>query len=417
VEVDAAPGVAVRSLTLTVKLPDGAEASGLLNGTPPALPGRAVVKLADVAQDIDLTLDGFDQGGGEISAGTTVRSVPHEQVWVMLTVGEQSGGDGFQLPDLSTPDGGGDGGPAIHYERQLTITNGASAALPTGYTVRVPLDPANFPDARLRTDFADVRLFGPSGELPRVVDPAPPGQTRALWFALAQPIAAGASDTSYSVHYGDPNATASSSDATKVFALYDGFDSGVLGTFWQVSGSPTLGGGNLTLHGNGVDGVTTTAASDQVPTLSALELRARVPNPASGGQTVSTNTFWYWFGYQREGDFNPIDPWAIFIARAANQIQAERKVAGSANCANTCTGAAATQDSSFHWYRIERTPSTTLFYIDGVSSYTATDPNDTDWSLMLRNYAVATSVQVDWVRARALATPEPTVSVGPETVH
>jgi len=35
---------------------------------------------------------------------------------------------------------------------------------------------------------------------------------------------------------------------------------------------------------------------------------------------------------------------------------------------------------------------------------------------MLRNYAVTSDLLVDWIRARTLASPEPAVTVGAETV-
>jgi hypothetical protein len=66
---------------------------------------------------------------------------------------------------------------------------------------------------------------------------------------------------------------------------------------------------------------------------------------------------------------------------------------------------------------VERDAAATRFYIDGVLSGSAiADPNTTDYSVMLRNWAVASDLVVDWIRARALVTPEPTVTVGAETV-
>jgi hypothetical protein len=414
VEVDAAAGVEVRTLTLSVVLADGENRSALLNGMPPSLPGRALVKLDDVAEDVQLALDGFATDGTSLHTDATAHALPHQQVDVTLTVGEASGADLSGPSDLSNAsiDGG-----AFILERQITVTNGSSSALPAGYTIRVPLAQANFPDADIGASFEHICLIGPSGDQAYLIDPMPPGDTRALWFALAQPIAAGASDSSYFVHYGIHETCTGAVDGTKVFALWDGFDTGQLASVWLVSGSPTLGGGNLSLHANGSDGVTTTAASDGVPTLSALEWRSRVSDPSSAGQVTANGTFWYWYGYQHTGDFTPSDPWVIFIARAANEIHAERKITGAGSCTAGCVGVPVILDNAFHWYRIERSPAATRFYFDGALSYSVNDPNDTDYSVMLRNWAVTSSSQIDWIRARALATPEPTVGIGAETVH
>jgi hypothetical protein len=178
-----------------------------------------------------------------------------------------------------------------------------------------------------------------------------------------------------------------------------------------------VSGGALTLHMNGADALTTTAASDGVPTLSALEWRSHITDAASAGQVTANGTFWWWAGYQHTGDFTPSDPWIVWIMRGPTDLHGERKITGSANCATGCNGGTVTPDNAYHWYRVERDAAATRFYIDGVLSGSAiADPNTTDYSVMLRNWAVASDLVVDWIRARALVTPEPTVTVGAETV-
>ncbi|HEY1585778.1 MAG TPA: hypothetical protein VGH63_08815, partial [Polyangia bacterium] len=215
-DIAAAPGVTVQSLTLHLGL--GSDDAGVAEALPPsgampALPGRAIVRLPDVAMDVAVALDGEDVDGAPLAASTTVRTVPHEEVSASLTLGVLT--DDLGAADLAAPVDEGlpcTLGARCNYahRRQLTIQNGSAAALPAGYTVRVPLDLASFPASETRADLNDVRVFGdpPAEEYNRVLDPAPPGQGRALWIALANPIAAGASDSSYSIYYGDANAGA-----------------------------------------------------------------------------------------------------------------------------------------------------------------------------------------------------------------
>ncbi len=428
-DIAAAPGVTVQSLTLHLAL--GSDDAGVAEALPPsgampALPGRAIVRLPDVAMDVAVELDGEDVDGAPLTATTTVRTVPHEEVTASLTLGFPGSGadlgDGGAPLDLAIPDGGFPCtlGARCSYahRRQLTIHNGAAAALPTGYTVRVPLDVASFPASETRADLNDVRVFGdpPAGEYNRVIDTAPPGQSRALWIALARPIAAGASDTSYSVYYGDPTAAAPPADATMVFPFYDGFDNGAqLSAFWLSNGGPTVGGGTITLHKNAQDAVTTTAASDNLPALNVLEWRSKQTDPTSAGQPVGGDTFWSWIGYQHTGDFTPNDPWIIWIVRSATDIHGEQEVTGT-SCADNCLTTTSTPDANYHVYRIERDVAATRFYLDGVlSGSPIAVTNATDFSVMLRNYAITSDLVVDWIRGRALASPEPAVSVGSET--
>jgi hypothetical protein len=289
--------------------------------------------------------------------------------------------------------------------------------------VRIPLDPAMFPASKVRADLDDVRVFGdlPDGEHHRIVDLAPPGQTRALWLKLIHPIAAGASDTSYSIYYGNVAAAGPPADGAQVFALYDGFDSGTTPNtmIWVVNGTPTVGGGVLTLHNNTDDAVRTNVGGDNVPALSVVEWRSAVTDPASNGQVTGLGTFWWWVGYQHnDNTFVASAPWVIWIQRAAGSVRAERYVPApdGTNCTvdPMCDGTALSLDTANHWYRIERTAANTYYYFDGVQSYMIGDPNNIDYSIMIRNYAVTSELQVDWIRARIRAETEPTVAIGAE---
>ena len=431
--IDAASGVTVQSLTLHLDL--GGDDAGVSEALPPSgatpvLPGRAVVRLPDVAMDVAVALDGLDADGNPLHADTVVRTVPHHEVSASLTLGGVVLGDdlGMNGPDdLAVPVDAGL--PCVAgercnylYRRQLTIHNGAAAALPAGYTVRVPLDATLFPSTKVRADLADVRVFrdAPAGELPRVIDTAPPGQGRALWLALAQPIAAGANDSTYSIYYGDAAATSPPDNATLVFPFYDGFDSGTAPSamLWTTtSGGPTVGSGVLLLHQNTQDGVLTNKDTDNIPVFSVIEWRSKMTAPASAGQVTANGTFWWWVGFQ--DNFTPADPWIIWIQRGNSpvDVHGERKISSSSVCMNGCSTTATVVDANFHVYRIERDVNETRWYYDGAQSggSPVADPNNTDHPLIIRNWAVTSDLQVDWIRARALAAPEPTVTVGAET--
>ncbi|HEX9103788.1 MAG TPA: hypothetical protein VF997_16370, partial [Polyangia bacterium] len=146
--------------------------------------------------------------------------------------------------------------------------------------------------------------------------------------------------------------------------------------------------------------------------------RSKMTVPSSQGQVTPNGTFWWWIGFQN--DFVPADPWIIWIQRSVlPDVHGERKISTSTVCnLSQCTGPTVTPpvDASFHWYRIERDANTTRWYYDGVLSYTVADPNNSDHPVILRNWAVTSDLVVDWIRARALAAPEPAVTVGAETM-
>jgi hypothetical protein len=430
-EVQAAPGVTVRSLALRVSLPHHSYTEAL---PPTGLPGRAIITFANVSMSIDLALDGQATDGQLLHAGATVLIVPHTEVSQTLVLGDFVAGDVDMAPEIGTdmamPDRFDDDmatpGPdltctlgarcAYAFHRTLSITNGSASALPAGYTVRVPLDPARLPASNVRADLNDVRLFGEASgtEYDRVVDLMPPGEERALWFALSAPIAAGTTDTSYAIYYDLPNAVTPPADPAKVFSVWDGFDGNQISALWATNGGPTVANGYVRLHQNTQDALLHYDAA-KVPANSALEWRSAVSNPASPGQTLPIDTLWYWIGYQHQGDFAPSDPWVLWISRGANQLSTEVKISGGA-CKGTCTGGTATPDNQYHWYRIERLPTQTRFYRDGllVPSNISVITNDTPYAIMMRNFAVMSDLDVDWVRARLLATPEPTVTLGAE---
>lgn len=312
-------------------------------------------------------------------------------------------------------DSGVDAPKPYLYRRAITIHNNSNATLPAGFTIRLSLGSTLaqlISQNKVRADLADLRVIGDGsiGERDRIVDgplgPAPP----AVSFSLAQPIGAGATSTSYALYYGGSSAPAPA-DGSAVFALYDEFTTGIA-SFWLRNDAPTTSGGMLVLRAGHTDAVTTTASTDGVPVVSAVELVASVVNPQSNPTSQPEGTFYYWFGYQHTGDFDASDPWAVWIARGKGAIQGEQK--SPAGCAGGCEGPAVTQNTASHYYAIERDPTQTRFYRDGAQSYTAALTSQTDYSVMIRNYMATSDLRIEWIRARARVSPDPSVTLANE---
>src|SRR4029077_19953068 len=123
----------------------------------------------------------------------------------------------------------------------------------------------------------------------------------------------------------------------------------------------------------------------------------RVTNPNSPPQMIGTQSFWYWFGYQHLGDFNPTEPWVLWAARASGSIQAEQNSPVGCEAAS-CTGPNVMQNATPRYYLIERDPSETRFTLDGAMYYRAPVTNTTDYAIMVRNYAMTSDLVVDWIR-------------------
>jgi hypothetical protein len=217
--------------------------------------------------------------------------------------------------------------------------------------------------------------------------------------------------TEYSLYYGNPSATSPPASGAAVFPVFDHFTSSIA-AFWNVGGAPTLSIGNVVLRANQLDALSTTAVSDNLPIVSAVEVYARAVDPQSVGTVQPEGTFWYWFGYQRTGDFNATDPWVVWIARGQGTIHTEQN--SPVGCEANCSGPTITQNAAFHYYAIERDPTATRFYRDGVLSHTATVTNNADYSVIIRNFMATSNVEVDYVRARARVSPDPTITLGVE---
>jgi hypothetical protein len=305
--------------------------------------------------------------------------------------------------------------PQFLYRRRITIVNNAQTALAAGFTMRISLAPllsALVSAGKVKADYSDLRVIGdaPIGERNRIVDGIAGPAPAALSFSLAQPIASGSMSTSYSLYYGAQNAGAAPANGTQVFPLYDDFTT--LGSSWLKNDAPAVSNGKLVLRAAHTDAITSVAATDNVPIVSAVELVATVANPTSDPTAQPEGTFYYWWGYQHTGDFSASDPWVTWIARGKGQVHGEQK--SPVGCEAGCDGTYVPQNTAAHYYVIERDPTASRFYLDGALTSGIAVQNNADYSIMIRNYQAASDVQVDYVRARARVTPDPFITIGAE---
>lgn len=308
----------------------------------------------------------------------------------------------------ATNDAGGTG-DASRYRRPLSIKNPGTTPLPAGHVVCASLSGRGgatiVENKSAREDLGDVRLFGPDGEIPRVADLR--GAIVVVCGRTVRPIAAGATDDAYSVHYGDPNASPPSSDPSTVFdVLYDSFEDATLRAHWKPDGDVKPVAGALVLAAG-----TSNSMQSSAPGLDgdvSFEARVRITNPA--GSLLGASYRW-WFGFQ---DLGAENPWTIFISRNASTIQAEHS--GLSECSGTCASAPQTLDAAYHVYRIDRTastPSGARFEIDAKPVHSV-EGTTKPMSILFQSFLKEGDVLVDWVRARPLAKPEPEVTVGEE---
>jgi hypothetical protein len=304
---------------------------------------------------------------------------------------------------------GSNDSPAMGFQRTLTVA--AADAVSTGYVVGFRLDTASLvSQGKMRSDLNDLRVLDPTGvELNRIVDTGAPSF---VWFAITRAIASGANDT-YALHYGNPSAGAAPANGSAVFSLYDDFPGSAPSAQWVTLGSPTVSGGTIRLHAwdsdasPSPDSMRTNPMTDNVQAASWLQIDATVTNPASPADVV--NGFWFWIGFQRQGDFDPSSPWVLWVSRQPSQISAE-----DVELDASFTGGTLGEDTQSHTYVIARAPSSTSFYRDGVQAFVSPYGNSADYALMLRNWMQSSDVVISLVRDRPLVDNEPTVVLGAE---
>jgi hypothetical protein len=296
----------------------------------------------------------------------------------------------------------------VGFQRTISVTNGATNHLPSGYATRVALDATVTP---ARADLADMQVLrGDGTQIDRIIDTSPAdGSLKALWFALAADIAPAATDSQYTLTYGDPNADTALADGAHIFPLYDDFTSSQLSPIWLVQGSPQLANGELTiLHGTNGDGIGTMPDTNGIPLYASVDLKVRVTDPQS-----MPGAYYYWFGFQTP--FVPSAPFTNWVSRQAGTIQGEHAMTTPPCDTTYCpTPATPNPGTGYRLFRIDRVPTQQTFWIDGELYAGDTQPTTDDTGIEIRNFLQTGDLVVDWIRAKAAIDPEPTTALGPE---
>lgn len=175
---------------------------------------------------------------------------------------------------------------------------------------------------------------------------------------------------------------------------------------------PVVDAGVLVLPAGAAHGITTTAATDGVPGEASLEIRVAVTRPDSDPVPYDGGPFYYWLGFQHEGDFAADRPWSLFVARGKSTIQAEHATT-SGTCSSGCGSGSTLQSTESRIYRVDRWSGGVRFVLDDGTPFDAAGSSG-DLSIMIRSFLAQSDVVVSWVRARPIVWPEPAVAIGPE---
>jgi Bacterial Ig-like domain (group 2) len=163
---------------------------------------------------------------------------------------------------------------ALHLRRQITVTTG-TAAIPAGYSVPMTFDHASLVASNTSTaNGQDVRVAYWNGtawvELDRVTDTGSSwnSPTTTIWFKTQVPMAANSSDNNYYLYYDGVVITPPPQNPSIVFLWADDFETAnfnkwlpATGGLWQIDNTrshhgtfaamyPTEGGGSYSLIAN-----------------------------------------------------------------------------------------------------------------------------------------------------------------------
>ncbi len=303
--------------------------------------------------------------------------------------------DGSVGVDASDASGGdGSGSSAGYWQIDLTITNGATTMLATGFQIGFAID---LDSAPCNGDRDHVHVWWHGGDVTRTFDELGSGNEWA-WFPLQAPIAAGATSTEYSVTCLDP-ARAPSSDPTMVFDFVEPFANL---DQWTTQRSPTVSAGVVTLPAN--DG--TILSMTQWAPDHAVDFWLRVGDAAAND---------VWGGWQDQvADQRPWLIWYTF--NTPNKIYPSFCDATANPCTNGPTAAVTQQplDTAWHFYGVENCGDTTAQWrLANVVVQTMALANYTgSHRVRLDNFNTNAAVEARDLRVRQAACPLPTVVVG-----
>ena len=211
-------------------------------------------------------------------------------------------------------------------------------------------------------------------------------------------IAAGASDGSYYLYFGNAAPPAAPNDPATVFDFYDPLTEATLGGSWSTQGPYTLTGSELRLDTNGYAITTATWGPGH-----AVDFVLRDPSYAGR----------FWGGFQLPATFDDNSPWVIRIARnvaSPPAIWPELTLDGT----TIWTGPTVTVPTSEVLYGVDWLGDRALYRVADVVQATGTPstPYTDPLCVRLTNES-GNPVYFSDVRVRQATYPAPTVAVGP----
>ncbi len=291
--------------------------------------------------------------------------------------------------------------PTYAWRLPLAITNGATTPLPAGYQVGLQLDL----DAAPCTGPRDaIRIVRGAGELTRVIDEV--GTAEWTWFALAAPIAPGATSFDYWLYCGNQSPTPAPSQAKQVFDFFEGFAGTQLGNGWQSQNDVQVNTGTAAVGGAGhIDnGMITTALFGPGH---AVDFAVRCSNPATAD---------FWAGFQ--SGFQDVPPWLHWYADTPNAIAPDYWADDSGTQWFGTTDLIL--DNVRHYYSVENYGDSSMYRFEDVpvDEHTYDMPPDPPMlNVRLWNYSNTDPVIYAMARVRQAVKPPPTVTAGAPEMH
>jgi hypothetical protein len=289
------------------------------------------------------------------------------------------------------------------YRARITVNNTASASAVAGLPVVLMVDVSALPMRPARSKLSIARWDSGARtwtDIDYMADRTAAAVTDVpVWFALVDPIGAGASDTTYWLHWD----TASPDDfrtPNGVFPVWHSFFS-LPGSGWVREDPMRLEGDELVLEQGG----SIRSAARYGPGY-AVDYVLRVP----------TFSGYFWGGYQRESDFVDSDPWMIWINRTwdTGRFWPEVKV-GALGHTSAIEGSHLTIGTGEHHYSVERFTNEVVFVRDYAEIDVLAIGADYANPLQVRLRSSPESgpeMFIDWVRIRPVMRPMPTVTLG-----
>ena len=281
----------------------------------------------------------------------------------------------------------------------MFINNPNTTALPSGYSLKLAVDTAALVSAgKLLANGDDLRVVWTGGgaplDLDRVADTAFNASATEIWFKSQASIPASGQDNSYYIYYGNPAAGAPPENPTNVFALYDGFDDTTVNTtLWTQAGSVSESGGWARLSAGG------NLYGKQTFTYGMLEMRI---------QTISEGGYMWW-GWE-DGASDAPNFMVFEDYPSPTNLAALLRNDGAPYQTLTLTTQPAGGLTVPHTYATEWRPGQARWYVDSAQVQSATTGlPDTPMSANFNANQVA--YNIDWARARLLATHEPVVAL------